>query len=76
MGKLAVVLLLVLALWVGLTIHREGADRAFGGLFELLSRPQYGEEAPETRTQRLAEEQADREPPRPDPDEGPWWAEP
>jgi hypothetical protein len=33
MGKIFGILLIVLAIWVGLTIFNEGTDSAFGGLF-------------------------------------------
>jgi len=33
MGKLIAILLMVVAIWVGVTVFTEGADRAFGGLF-------------------------------------------
>ena len=32
MGKVFAVLLIVFALWIGLSIFTEGTDRAFGGL--------------------------------------------
>jgi len=33
MGKIFGILLIVVAMWVGLTIFNEGTDAAFGGLF-------------------------------------------
>ena len=33
MGRIAVIGVMVLAIWVGLTVYNEGVDRAFGGLF-------------------------------------------
>ena len=33
MGKLIAIVLMVVAIWVGVTVFTEGADRAFGGLF-------------------------------------------
>ena len=33
MGKLLAIVLMVIAIWVGLTVFTEGSDRAFGGLF-------------------------------------------
>jgi hypothetical protein len=33
MGKVFGILLIVVAIWVGLTIFNEGTDAAFGGLF-------------------------------------------
>jgi hypothetical protein len=33
MGKLFAIVLMVIAIWVGITVFTEGSDRAFGGLF-------------------------------------------
>ena len=33
MGRIAVIGLMVLGIWVGLTVYNEGVDRAFGGIF-------------------------------------------
>ena len=33
MGKIFGILLIVIGIWVGLTVFREGTDAAFGGLF-------------------------------------------
>jgi hypothetical protein len=33
MVKLFAIVLIVAAIWIGLTVYTEGADRAFGGLF-------------------------------------------
>jgi hypothetical protein len=33
MGKVFGILLIVVAIWVGLTVFNEGTDTAFGGLF-------------------------------------------
>jgi len=33
MGKLFAIVLIVIAIWVGITVFTEGTDRAFGGLF-------------------------------------------
>jgi hypothetical protein len=33
MGKMFGILLVILAIWVGLTVYDKGVDRAFGGLF-------------------------------------------
>jgi len=33
MGKVFGILLIVVAMWIGLTIFNEGTDAAFGGLF-------------------------------------------
>ena len=33
MGKLLAMVLMVTAIWVGITVFTEGSDRAFGGLF-------------------------------------------
>ena len=56
MGKIPLVLVLVTAIWIAVTVYREGPDRAFGGLFSLTGSPQYGEAAEPTRSQRFADE--------------------
>ena len=33
MAKLLAIVLMVIAIWVGVTVFTEGSDRAFGGLF-------------------------------------------
>jgi hypothetical protein len=33
MGRLAALLLAILCVWAGVRLYREGADRAFGGVF-------------------------------------------
>jgi hypothetical protein len=33
MGKIFGILMIVIGIWVGLTVFREGTDAAFGGLF-------------------------------------------
>jgi hypothetical protein len=55
MGKIPLVLVVVTAIWIAVTVYREGPDRAFGGLFALTGSPQYGEEADPTRSQQLAD---------------------
>ncbi len=37
MGKLFVIVLIVIAIWVGLTVYTQGTDQAFGGLFARFS---------------------------------------
>ncbi len=37
MGKVFVILLIVLAVWIGLTIFTEGTDQAFGGILSRLT---------------------------------------
>jgi len=54
-AKIVLFVLLVIAVWVGVTLHREGPENAFGGLFDLLASPQYGEEARPTRAEGLAD---------------------
>jgi hypothetical protein len=72
-GKLPIIFLLLLVLWVGFTLYREGPERAFGGLFALLAQPQYGEaDAPHGRSGSLAERV--EEPRRDDRTDTPWWA--
>jgi hypothetical protein len=71
MGKIPLILVTVIVIWVAVTVYREGPDRAFGGLFSLLALPQYGQEAPPTRSERLADH-VDKPPPARD-DSKPWW---
>jgi hypothetical protein len=42
MAKIFGILLIVVAIWVGLTIFNEGTDAAFGGLFASASKAQAG----------------------------------
>ena len=37
MGKVFGILLMVFAIWVGLTLYTEGTDRAFGGLLSHIA---------------------------------------
>ena len=37
MGKLFAIVLIVVAVWVGLTVYTQGTDQAFGGLFARFS---------------------------------------
>lgn len=74
MARIVLCVLLVIAVWVGITLHREGPEKAFGGLFDLLGSPQYGEADRPTRSGRLADRV--EEVPPPEEPEGPWWAEP
>lgn len=37
MGKLFAIVLIVIAVWVGLTVYTQGTDQAFGGLFARFS---------------------------------------
>ncbi|MEE9608208.1 MAG: hypothetical protein V3U03_10775 [Myxococcota bacterium] len=55
MGKIPLVLVIVAAVWVTLTVYREGSERAFGGAFAFIGGPQYGERAEPTRGQQLAD---------------------
>ena len=74
MGRIPVVILLVLAIWIGNTLYRDGPAKAFGGLVALLSGPQYGEADRPTRSGRMADEAEDRPSPRKVDDN--WWARP
>jgi hypothetical protein len=49
MGKLLAIVLIVIAIWVGLTVYTEGTDQAFGGLFARSSGSSTLD-APETRS--------------------------
>jgi len=55
MGKLPGILLAAIAAWVAWDVYQEGPKRAIGGLFELLSLPQYGEADAPTRSGSLAD---------------------
>jgi hypothetical protein len=37
MGKLVGIVLIVIAIWIGLTVYSQGTDQAFGGLFARFS---------------------------------------
>ena len=41
MGKIPVVLIGLIAIWIILSVVRNGPQRAFGGVFGLLDEPQY-----------------------------------
>jgi hypothetical protein len=69
MGKLPLLLLTAIALWVAWNVYREGPDRALGGLIPLLGQPQYGEADRPTRSGTLADEILEREEPPPAPEE-------
>ena len=76
MGKLPIILIGLLAIWITISVVRDGPQRAFGGLFGLLDEPQYGEADRPTRSGKLAERQLDAPAAEPDPDAPPWWSEP
>ena len=73
MGKIPLAVLLALALYVGVTLVREGPDRAFGGFFGLIAGDSYGEADAETRSGAVADDLA---PPPPPKDDEPWWSRP
>lgn len=74
MGKIPVVVLLALVLWVGITVYREGPEEAFGGFFSFLTLPMYGEgDRPPGRSEALAD-RVDEDRPRDEGDEKPWWS--
>jgi hypothetical protein len=75
MGKIPLAFLLALAVYLGVTLVREGPDRAFGGLFGLLTSDSYGESDTGTRSGAIADEIAPA--PAPPEDDGePWWSRP
>lgn len=77
MGRIPLLVLAALAVWIGVELARHGPDEAFGGLLGLLGSPQYGEEAQETRSGRMAERALEGKPaPREDDDGQPWWSRP
>ncbi len=49
MGKVFVMLLIVLAVWIGLSIFTEGTDRAFGGLLSRFAPASAEGQARDTR---------------------------
>lgn len=75
MGRIPLALLLALAVYLGVALVREGPDRAFGGLFGLLTSDSYGEADADTRSGGIADE-LDPAPGRPDDDAEPWWSRP
>ena len=75
MGKIPLALLLALAVYLAVTLVRDGPDRAFGGLFGLLASDSYGEADAETRSGAIADETAPA-PPAPEDDGEPWWSRP
>jgi hypothetical protein len=74
MGRFPAVILLILAIWIGYTIHRDGPEKAFGGIAALLSSPQYGEADRPTRSGRVADEV--QHPTSPGKSLKNWWARP
>ena len=55
MGKIPAWLLAALVLWVAWDVYQQGPEHALGGLFSLLSQPQYGEADRPTRSGDLAD---------------------
>ena len=55
MGKLPAILIGLILLWVAWDVFQNGPQRALGGLFSLLSQPQYGQADRRTRSGDLAE---------------------
>jgi hypothetical protein len=67
MGKLPAIFLLLIIGWLAWNVFQNGPEKAFGGLFSLLSQPQYGEADRPTRSGTLADQllrNADEGPPR------------
>jgi hypothetical protein len=56
MGKLPAIFIGALILWVAWEVFEYGPEQAFGGLFSLLSQPQYGEADRPTRSGTLADQ--------------------
>ena len=44
MGRIIAILLVVVGVWVGAEVYREGVDGAFGGAFAFLSDGEHGED--------------------------------
>ena len=74
MGKIPIILIAIVALWIAATAIREGREKAFGGLFSLLGSPQYGEADRPTRSGHVAERAEDRAAEK-KPEDPAWWAE-
>lgn len=76
MGKLPIILIAGIALWIAVQMVRQGPEKALGGLFGLLDAPQYGEQARPTRTGKLADQQLDPAAHPKDEPDSPWWSQP
>jgi len=74
MGRIPVIILLIIAIWIGNALYREGPEKAFGGLVALLSGPYYGEADRPTRSGQFAD-QAEDQPSRNQAEKN-WWAQP
>jgi hypothetical protein len=74
MGKIPVILVGLIALWIAFNVVTRGPGEALGGLFGLLDEPQYGEADRETRQQRIAEKHLGPQQAPEDPDRS-WWGE-
>ncbi len=55
MGKLPGLLLAAIAAWVAWDVYQQGAERALGGLIEMVRLPQYGEADAPTRSGNIAD---------------------
>jgi hypothetical protein len=75
MGKIPMILAAILALWIAVTVAREGPEKAFGGLFALLGSPQYGEADAPTRSGNIADRAEDRAAQKPADSKPAWWAD-
>jgi len=61
MGRLVLIAVALLALWVGMNIYQQGPDHAFGEFSTLLAEPQYGEADRPSRDTNLAEQVLDHD---------------
>lgn len=62
MGRLVVIAVVILGLWVALNIYQQGPEHAFGPISTLLSEPQYGQADRPSRDTDLAEEALEHDP--------------
>lgn len=62
MGRFPLLIALALALWIAWSVHQDGADQVFGGLWGLVSGPQYGEADRPTRSGALADQVLEGDP--------------
>ena len=50
MGRLPLIAVAIVAIWLALNVFREGPENALGGLFDLFYAPKYGEADRPTRS--------------------------
>ncbi len=55
MGRLPVIVVAIVAIWLVWNVFRDGPENALGGLFDLFYAPHYGEADRPTRSGELAD---------------------